>query len=683
MGIHGLLPLLKSIMTPIDVKDLRGCTVAVDTYSWLHKGALSCSKELCTGQSTSRHIDYCMHRVNLLRHHGVKPILVFDGGLLPMKNDQEVKRLRTRKENLERAFEHESAGNFAAAYECYQKAVDISPAIAFELIQVLKQVDVDFVVAPYEADAQMTFLSLNKLVDAVITEDSDLIPFGCSRIIFKMDKFGQGVEFQHSMLQKNRELNFTGFTKQMLLEMCILSGCDYIQSLPGMGLKRAHALVRKLRSYDKVIKHLKYSAVLVPPSYEETFKKALWTFLYQRVYDPIRDDIVHLTEIHHDVNNDLDFLGPLIPQKVARGIARGELDPFSKLPFQGESICTTNYAVKEFKNESRRKMLDLPAQKNVLTNYFCVASSGAKMKFKAPRAIYKSDPDSTEESSPDTDGYVSNLSCLTEEDSPSTINNTRESFPSSTISTDHQSFTDSRRNRSEHVYTKQSRNQTSDPLVSLREANELNFVSHPKDGKAMAAKKKVIVRSSYFQRNSLDNDEQENNENLESVVTGEDRSKHVKPECMKAANAVLGSSYFRSDLKRRKSVPVQSESTLGEVSTVKHTEVNRILSKTGDEVPDTCRKAAETVTEEGKFGCNISHLGTFSDISEKSMDRFVSVISSFTCVTSGSRASGLRAPLKDVHNTRANGLTMPPQDFGKFSYVHDKKKKRLSISHLQ
>lgn len=67
-----------------------------------------------------------------------------------------------------------------------------------------------------------------------------------------MDKFGQGVEFQYSMLQQNKELNFTGFTKKMLLEMCILSGCDYLQSLPGMGLKKAHALVRKFKSYDKV-----------------------------------------------------------------------------------------------------------------------------------------------------------------------------------------------------------------------------------------------------------------------------------------------------------------------------------------------------------------------------------------------------------------------------------------------
>lgn len=227
-----------------------------------------------------------------------------------MKSEQETKRWRARKENLERAIEHESAGNSAAAYECYQKAVDISPSIALDLIMVLRKENVEFVVAPYEADAQMAFFSIKKHVDAVITEDSDLIPFGCSRIIFKMDKFGQGVEFQNSMLQKNKELDFTGFTKQMLLEMCILSGCDYLRSLPGMGLKKAHALVRKFKSYDKVIKHLRYSAVSIPPPYEETFKKAIWSFQHQRVYDPTNEDIVHLTDIPNDLGFDVDFLGP-------------------------------------------------------------------------------------------------------------------------------------------------------------------------------------------------------------------------------------------------------------------------------------------------------------------------------------------------------------------------------------
>ncbi|KAF8766154.1 hypothetical protein HU200_007652 [Digitaria exilis] len=52
---------------------------------------------------------------------------------------------------------------------------------------------------------------------------------------------------------------------------------------------------------------------------------------------------------------------------------------------------------------------------------------------------------------------------------------------------------------------------------------------------------------------------------------------------------------------------------------------------------------------EGRFGCNVSHVNMYSGIAEKSMDKFAALISSFRYP--GSRASGLRAPLKDVKNT--------------------------------
>lgn len=42
--------------------------------------------------------------------------------------------------------------------------------------------DVSYVVAPYEADSQMAHLWRTKKVSAIITEDSDLIAFGCDKV---------------------------------------------------------------------------------------------------------------------------------------------------------------------------------------------------------------------------------------------------------------------------------------------------------------------------------------------------------------------------------------------------------------------------------------------------------------------------------------------------------------------
>lgn len=39
-----------------------------------------------------RFVDYAMYRVRLLRHHGIEPYIVFDGGPLPAKKKTEVSR---------------------------------------------------------------------------------------------------------------------------------------------------------------------------------------------------------------------------------------------------------------------------------------------------------------------------------------------------------------------------------------------------------------------------------------------------------------------------------------------------------------------------------------------------------------------------------------------------------------
>lgn len=35
-----------------------------------------------------------MHRVKLLQYHGITPVLVFDGAILPMKSEIEQKRVK-------------------------------------------------------------------------------------------------------------------------------------------------------------------------------------------------------------------------------------------------------------------------------------------------------------------------------------------------------------------------------------------------------------------------------------------------------------------------------------------------------------------------------------------------------------------------------------------------------------
>lgn len=50
----GLLPLLKSIHKPCNLKKFEGKTLGVDTYGWLHRGTVACAMELATGKPTKK-----------------------------------------------------------------------------------------------------------------------------------------------------------------------------------------------------------------------------------------------------------------------------------------------------------------------------------------------------------------------------------------------------------------------------------------------------------------------------------------------------------------------------------------------------------------------------------------------------------------------------------------------------
>ena len=49
-------------------------------------------------------------------------------------------------------------------------------------VKALHEMGVDVVVAPYEADAQLTYLNKISVAQIVITEDSDLVLFGCEKV---------------------------------------------------------------------------------------------------------------------------------------------------------------------------------------------------------------------------------------------------------------------------------------------------------------------------------------------------------------------------------------------------------------------------------------------------------------------------------------------------------------------
>ncbi|XP_028967487.1 exonuclease 1 [Galendromus occidentalis] len=293
MGVSGLLPLLKGASKPAHIADFKGSVAAVDGYCWLHRGAFSCAEKLVMGEKTDLHIKFCMKMINALQANGVRPVVVFDGKSLPSKADTNKKRAESKKENLTKAKMLFAEGKTLEAKQLMKRCVNITPELAHQLICELRKHRIDYVVAPYEADAQLTFLNLNGYVDLIVSEDSDLLLFGCERVLYKMDVNGYGTLVEKSKIpQCLGSGGTTHFTHDKFRWACILSGCDYLENLPGIGLKKTLKFLKPTSNTDpysllrKMPNYLKMPSVTVTDDYIDRFVKADNTFLYQLVFCP-------------------------------------------------------------------------------------------------------------------------------------------------------------------------------------------------------------------------------------------------------------------------------------------------------------------------------------------------------------------------------------------------------------
>eukprot|EP00297_Palpitomonas_bilix_P004743 CAMPEP_0113880192 /NCGR_PEP_ID=MMETSP0780_2-20120614/7650_1 /TAXON_ID=652834 /ORGANISM="Palpitomonas bilix" /LENGTH=665 /DNA_ID=CAMNT_0000866843 /DNA_START=566 /DNA_END=2563 /DNA_ORIENTATION=- /assembly_acc=CAM_ASM_000599 len=262
--------------------------------------------------------------------------------------------------------------------------------MSFRLQQALKEEKCEFVVAPYEADAQLAALFLTGRVSAIITEDSDLLVHGAGNVFFKMDKDGLGVLLSKSDIFGRSSgstaglsgalSNIRSFSDDDFMHMCILMGCDYLPGINGVGGATACKMVSECRSIEKIFHRLRFdSKWSMPKGYETEFKKARLVFRHQTVFDlaerkqrplhPLRDedkDLIHSlfeAEEKGDVVNEkvtlvednqgggegerdkesgnkesksagpFDFLGALRDDDVAKLLSEGHVNPRTLEPF--------------------------------------------------------------------------------------------------------------------------------------------------------------------------------------------------------------------------------------------------------------------------------------------------------------------------------------------------------------
>ncbi|ETI24845.1 hypothetical protein G647_04215 [Cladophialophora carrionii CBS 160.54] len=364
----GLLPLLKSIHKHSTLKKFSGQTIGVDAYGWLHRGVVGCAFALAMDKPTTIHIDFVLSRVRMLIDFGVTPYLVFDGDNLPSKAGTNAARRKKREESRALGLELHKAGKTTQAQQELQKAIDVTPLMARQLIEELKKLNVQYIVAPYEADAQLVYLEQKGIIDGILAEDSDMLVFGAKRLLTKLNQYGELVEIERADFAMCKEISLAGWTDTMFRRMAILSGCDYLPNIGKLGLKTAHGLVRKYNDVEKILRIVQLEGkMIVPTGYLEDYRDAELTFLHHRVFCPTTQKVVHLNELPPGMSDaDMPFLGPYVDPETALGVACGDLDPFTKRPLQvNKSLARP--ALGDRRRQSYAAAADLKPKKSIET----------------------------------------------------------------------------------------------------------------------------------------------------------------------------------------------------------------------------------------------------------------------------------------------------------------------------
>ena len=94
---------------------------------------------------------------------------------------------------------------------------------------------IPYITSPSEADCQCAQLELSGLVDAVISDDSDVFLFGAQNVYRHAFSSGKHMEY-YSMADIQRT---TSFDREDLISLALLLGADYTLGVTGVGLVRS------------------------------------------------------------------------------------------------------------------------------------------------------------------------------------------------------------------------------------------------------------------------------------------------------------------------------------------------------------------------------------------------------------------------------------------------------------
>ncbi|SPJ09681.1 exonuclease I, putative [Plasmodium sp. DRC-Itaito] len=195
MGISNLLQFLKPIIKNSHISKYENEVVGVDIMCWIHRGLISCAYDIVTDQHNDSYLSFIEKMLVPIYNHNIKVVFVFDGEELPEKKKENMIR-KNRREKAKMELQEiiskvkNPRTNEMVLKKCIQ-AISVSKEIIDSVQDFCRKKNIDYIISPYEADAQLSYLCRMGFISCAISEDSDLLVYGCPRVLYKLKNTGE------------------------------------------------------------------------------------------------------------------------------------------------------------------------------------------------------------------------------------------------------------------------------------------------------------------------------------------------------------------------------------------------------------------------------------------------------------------------------------------------------------
>ena len=214
------------------------------------------------GEVTS-HLQGMFMRTCRMLEAGIKPVYVFDGKPPTMKGGELAKRKDKREQAEADLAKAKEAGDAEMIEKMSKRTVRVSREQSQEVMRLARLLGLPVFEAPCEAEASCAALCKAGLVYAAASEDMDTLCFSCPKLARNlMAPASQGkpiLEFDFERCLKELELTWDQF-----IDVCIMCGCDYCDSIKGIGPVKALQLIKKHGCIEKLLEDLDKEKYVVP-----------------------------------------------------------------------------------------------------------------------------------------------------------------------------------------------------------------------------------------------------------------------------------------------------------------------------------------------------------------------------------------------------------------------------------